>query len=454
MSEARHTNPPPAAADDRAGDGERRLAASLRRHMAAAAALVGVLAGGAGAWAAYAQIAGAVIAPGRVVVESEVKQVQHREGGILSEIHVRDGDRVAAGDLLLRLDDTVTRANLAVIAKQLVELEARQARLDAERSGAPRIAVAAPAAEQLADLARLRREAEASQQALLDARRAALAGRKQQLSEQIVQFERQAEGLAAQRDGKLEEIRLIEEELADLDQLYERKLVSRARITALRRDRARLVGEHGGFIAQIAQVREAMSERRIQILQLEEERRAEVLEELQDVRGRIAQLEEQAIAAQDQLRRGEIRAPRAGIVHQLAVHTVGGVLGAGETAMLIVPREDGLVVEASIPPVAIDQIRPGQSARVRFPSFDQRVTPELGARLLTVSPDLSHDAATGQSFYTARLALDEDGLAALDGKALVPGMPAEVFLTIDDRSVLSYLVKPLTDQIAHAFRER
>jgi HlyD family secretion protein len=419
-------------------------------------ALVLLLAGGVGTWAAIAEISGAVVASGTVVVESDVKKVQHQEGGIVREIRVRDGDMVAAGDLLLRLDDTVTRANLAVVSKQLLELAARQARLEAEQSGAERVVfgddVAGPS--MLPGQGGLRAEIEASQQALFEARRTALAGRRNQLEDQIVQFERQIEGLAAQRDGKAAEIALIEEELADLEPLFAKKLVAKARMTALRRDRARLVGERGGFVAQIAQAREAISERRIQILQLGEERRAEVLQELQDVRSRIAQLEEQQIAAEDQLRRVEIRAPRAGIVHQLSVHTIGGVLAAGETAMLIVPREDVLVVEARIPPVSIDRVASGQAARVRFPSFDQRVTPDVAARLVTVSPDLTRDEVSGLDFYTARLAISEEDLEALQGQSLVPGMPVEVFMTTGERTVLSYLVKPLSDQIAHAFRER
>ncbi|MEP2705259.1 MAG: HlyD family efflux transporter periplasmic adaptor subunit, partial [Roseibium sp.] len=202
------------------------------------------------------------------------------------------------------------------------------------------------------------------------------------------------------------------------------------------------------------QTKEAISEREIQILQLEEDTRAGVLEDLQDVRSRIAQLEEQQIAALDELSRVDIVAPQTGYVHQLAVHTVNGVIAPGETAMLIVPREDKLIVEAQIRPVDIDQLGQDQIARVRFPSFDQRTTPELNARLLSVSPDLTEDERTGMTFYTARLVLDEAELAKLGEKVLVPGMPVEAFLTTQDRTVLSYLVKPVTDQIAHAMRER
>ncbi|MBO6933291.1 MAG: HlyD family type I secretion periplasmic adaptor subunit, partial [Roseibium sp.] len=191
-----------------------------------------------------------------------------------------------------------------------------------------------------------------------------------------------------------------------------------------------------------------------QILQIDESYRAEVLEQLQEARSRIAQLEEQKIAAEDELTRVEILAPRNGYVHQLSVHTIGGVISPGETVMQIVPREDQLIVEAQVRPVDIDQMAPGQNARVRFPSFDQRTTPELNATLLTVSPDLSEDERTGMTYYVARLSIDDEELDKLGEQALVPGMPVETFLKTGDRTVLSYLVKPVTDQIAHALRER
>ncbi len=195
-------------------------------------------------------------------------------------------------------------------------------------------------------------------------------------------------------------------------------------MTALQRDRTRLKGEHGGLVAKIAEVNEAISERRILMLQIDEQSRAEVLEQLQDTRARIARLEEQKIAAEDQLRRVEIRSPQAGTVHQLAVHTIGGVVGQGETLMLIVPKGDLLVIEAQVQPRDIAQIVPGQEARVRFPGFDQRTTPELAARVRTISADLARDNVTGARYFVARLFIPDEELARLDGELLVPGMPA------------------------------
>ncbi|WP_417668686.1 HlyD family type I secretion periplasmic adaptor subunit [Roseibium sp.] len=426
-------------------DGE--LSKTIRHHMVVGGLLSLIVFGGLGGWSAIAEISGAVVTSGTIVVESNIKQVQHREGGIVREIRVKDGDTVSAGDLVIRLDDTVTRANLAVVTKQLNELSAQEARLEAERDGLPEAKFEGEATGALVDIRR-------GQQLLLDARRKSLNGRKQQLQEQIRQFSTQVEGLEAQLSATQSQMELIQLELADLEGLLLKQLVSKSRVIALRRDQANLQGEYGDFLAQIARTKEAISERRIQILQIEETYRAEVLEQLQEVRSRIAQLEEQKIAAEDELTRVEIRAPRAGFIHQLAVHTIGGVIAPGETIMLIVPREDQLIVEVQARPVDIDQLGPGQMATVRFPSFDQRTTPELEATLLTVSPDLTEDERTGQSYYTARLIIADEELAKLGGKALIPGMPVEAFLKTQDRTVLSYLVKPVFDQIAHAMRER
>lgn len=427
------------------------IATSLRRHLLLAGGVILLLVGGLGIWAALSKISGAVVANGVVVVESNVKRVQHQEGGIVQEINAQDGDLVAAGDLLLRLDDTVTRANLAIVSKQLDELHAQQARLIAERDNAPDIPFPEDLIQRVDEPEIL--AAVSGQHALLKARRASLKGRKEQLREQITQFQKQIDGFVAQQISKAEEILLIERELNDLESLFAKGLIPASRINALRRDRARLIGERGGFIAQIAQAKEAISERRIQILQIEEDARAEVLQQLQDTQSRIAQLTEQEIAAKDELRRVDIRAPRSGYVHQLAVHTVGGVIGPGETAMLIVPREDLLIIEAQIPPTDVDRLYRDQSVVVRFPNFDQRTTPELMARLLSVSPDLEVDEATGISYYQARLALSGGENEKLGEKTLVPGMPVEAFIVAGERTVLSYLLKPLADQIAHAFRE-
>lgn len=433
-------------------DSDGTLVRSIKAHMLWAVLITALLVGGIGAWATMTEIAGAVVATGTVVVETNIKQVQHQEGGIVSSIRVQNGDLVTAGDLLITLDDTVTRANLKVITQQLDELLAQEARLLVEQSGAEEILFPEPVSA-LEDN-QIFEQMRYNQSLLLEARRNSLSGRKTQLKEQITQFEKQIEGLSAQRDAKAKEIALIREELADLERLLALDLVSASRVMALKRDQARLEGEHGGFIAQIAQTREGISERSIQILQIEEEARADVLQQLQETRSRIAQLHEQRIAAEDKLTRVDIRAPRSGYVHNLTVHTLGGVISAAETVMVIVPQEDLLVVEAQVQPVDIDQLSAKQQATIRLPSFDQRTTPELKAALKTISADLMLDQTTGLSYYLARLTIPDEELEKLNGKTLIPGMPVEAFIKTEDRTVLSYLIKPIKDQIAHALKER
>ncbi|WP_306144119.1 HlyD family type I secretion periplasmic adaptor subunit [Roseibium sp. MMSF_3412] len=430
-----------------ANPADEELSKTVRKHLFFSLFVTIFVVVGIGGWATFTEISGAVVSSGTVVVESNIKQVQHREGGIVRQINVKDGDLVESGDLLLSLDDTVTRANLAVITKQLRELTAQELRLEAERDELRAISWPGDRIESLGDIER-------GQQLLLEARQNSKEGRKNQLEEQIRQFNKQSEGLEAQVTAKDSEIELIKEELADLDGLLNKQLVSKSRVSALRREQARLSGEYGDLIAQIARTKEAISERQIQILQIEESYRAEVLEQLQEARSRIAQLEEQKIAAEDELTRVDILAPRSGFVHQLSVHTIGGVVAPGETVMQIVPREDQLIIEAQVQPVDIDQLAPGQEARIRFPSFDQRTTPELNAKLLTVAADLTQDERTGLSYYTAKLVIDDAEMEKLGSQTLVPGMPVETFLQTGERTVLSYLVKPVTDQIAHAMRER
>ncbi len=427
------------------------LSTSIRRHLwGAGLFLCGLLVFVTG-WFAWMQISGAVIASGTVVVESNVKTVKHKEGGIVADILVQDGDRVAAGDLLLRLDDTVTRANLAVVEAQLNELLATEARLLAERDGLP--AILFPA-----DLTERREETSIAavldgQRRLMTARRAALNGRMDQLEEQIRQLQSEAEGLRVQTEAKRQEMALIAVELKGLESLLDDHLVSANRVYAVRRDRSRLNGERGALVAETARTGLEISERRVQILQLQEDSRAEILQQLHDARSEIARLKEQKVTAEDQLVRMEIRAPRAGQVHQLGVHTRGGVISPAETVLLIVPHEDVLLIEAQVAPTDIDELYAGQLATIRLPSLNQRTTPELIAQVLTVSAETSRDELTGQTFYTARLQLTDGEREKLGSAALLPGMPVEAMIRTGDRTMLSYLVKPIRDQIAHALRE-
>jgi membrane fusion protein, type I secretion system len=419
-------------------------------------AITVLLVGGVGGWATTAQLAGAVIAPGTIVVESNVKKVQHPTGGIVGEILVKEGGEVEAGQVVLRLDDTVTKATLGVVRSQLDELTAREARLLAERDDAAAVVFPAQLMAARDDAAAT---AVAGEQKLFESRRTALTGQRAQLRERVAQLNEEIGGLSAQLAAKESELVLIGKELAGVAELYHKNLVSISRYTQLQRDQTRLQGERGQFIAEIARARGKISETELQIIQLDQDFRTEVLKDLRDAQGKIAELKERVTAAEDQLKRVDLRAPQAGFVHQLSVHTVGGVIGNGETLMEIVPRADELVVEAKVAPPDIDQVAVGAKAVVRIMAGNQRTTPQITGVLTRVSADLAHEqqqnpAVPPQAYYTVRIALPAEEVARLEGLRLVPGMPAEAFIQTHERTPLQYLLKPLQEQIARTFRER
>jgi HlyD family secretion protein len=427
-------------------------ARSLRRHIAAGAALLAILLGGFGGWAATTEISGAVMAPGRVVVDTHVKKVQHATGGIVAAIAVRDGDTVQAGDLLVQLDPTVAGANLKIVTGTLDQLLARKARLDAERDGSGRIAFPPGLTGRSAepDVA----AAIAGEGSLFAARREARATQRSQLGERVRQLQQEIVGLEAQRRSKDDELRLVDKELEGVRALWERKLIEVTRLTALEREAARLAGEAGKLTSDIAQTRGRIAEIALQVGQIDQDLLMEVGKELRETESRIAELGERLVAAKDQLKRLDLHAPQAGVVHELAVHTLGGVVSPGDTLMVIVPEADRLIVEAKVPPMAIDQIRVGQAAGLRFTSFNQRTTPEIEGRITTVSADTSTNERTAEAYYDIRIEIADRELARLRADRIVPGMPVEVFLRTGERSVLSYLSKPLADQLARTFRER
>lgn len=406
---------------------------------------------GGGAWAAIAQLASAVIASGVVIVESDNKKVQHQQGGIVAEIDVHDGDRVEAGQLLIRLDDTQIRASRQIVDARLVEYEAQLSRLESERDGLAAIRPTDALAARLAEPQVAR--ALAGERVLFEARRTALSGQRDQLRQRIAQLDQQIIGLAAQQKAKEDEIALIEDELVGLEDLLAKGHVPVTRVIALKRDGARLRGELGAIIAQIATTRSTISETELQIIQLERDSAEEVNRSLRTVQAEIPALAERLIAADDELARTLIRAPRAGMVHELAVHTVGGVTAPGETLLKIVPEEDALVLETRIPTSRIDDVRVGQKATIAFTGLDSRTTPMLAGHVTLVSPDMSTDERTGESFYLARLALQDGEAERLGAARIQPGMPVEVFIATGERSVLDYLVDPLMRTARHALRE-
>ena len=425
---------------------------SMRRHLVAAIVVVLVLVVGVGGWAATTAISGAVVASGSVVVDSNVKKVQHPTGGIVGELRVHDGDRVHAGEIVVRLDETVTRANLAIVTKGLGELMARKARLESERDGLDTITFPAQLVADEGDPDRA--AAMDSERKLFSLRKTARSGQKAQLRERISQLGEEITGLAAQQNSKAKEITLVERELAGVRDLWNKNLVQLTRLTALEREAARLDGERGQLIAASAQAKGKIAETALQILQIDQDIASDVAKELREVDGKIGEFVERKVAAEDQLKRTDIRAPQDGTVFQLAVHTVGGVITAGDPIMLIVPEADNLSVEVKVNPQDIDQLQLNQKAILRFSAFNIRTTPEIEGVVTRISADTSTDQRTGQSYYTVRIAMPADQIERLGEVKLLPGMPVEAFMQTRDRTMLSYLIKPLHDQFLRAFREK
>ncbi|NTF10278.1 HlyD family type I secretion periplasmic adaptor subunit [Agrobacterium rubi] len=424
---------------------------SIRRHLLAGLVACTVLVGGAGAWASVTSLSGAVVAQGHFVVGSYVKKVQHPTGGVVGDILVSEGDAVKAGDVVMRLDATQTRANLAIVTKRLDELTARLARLEAERDNLSdiRFPDAILARQTEPDVASVIH----SERRLFDFRRQAREGKKAQLSERITQFGHEIDGLKAQEAAYNDGMLVLQQEITSLTTLRKDGVVSDQRLNGLKTQIATFGGERGEKIAYQAQVAGKISETRLQILQIDQDLKSEVSSELKDVQAQVGEYIERKISAEDNLKRVDIIAPQSGVVHELAVHTVGGVISPGEVIMSIVPEQDALALEVQIAPKDIDQISLGHAARLRMSAFNQRTTPQLTAHVTRIAADLATNERTGAFYYVVRLSVADGETEKLKGLKLVPGMPAEAMIQTADRTALSYLVKPLSDQINRAFRE-
>lgn len=424
---------------------------SLRRYQIVGFMGILIAAGGVTSWSAFASIRGAVIAPATIMVESYSKKIQHKEGGIVKEIKVRDGDVVDAGQDLIVLDDTETRSELGIIDALMLESLTKRSRLEAERDDADAIIIPDEvlARKDDPDVARVLN----GQQKLFETRRAAIKGKKQQLQEQIGQLQEQIRGLVSQQESTVIQTGFIKDELKGLQDLLKKGLVPVTRVLAMEREKARLDGQLGELVATKARAEGQIGEIKIQMIQVDEESRTQTLTEMRDVESRISELQERRVAARDKLSRTVIRSPIRGDVYQLMVHTIGGVIAPGEALMLVVPEADELVLQAQVSPQDVDQVRPGQKATVRFSSLSARTTPEVSAEVIQVSADVSRIDSTTPPFYGIRLRIPPGELKKLGTHKLKPGMPAEAFIQTTERSPLSYFLKPLTDQIAYTFRE-
>lgn len=423
---------------------------SLRKHQWIGTITVLLLVAGLGGWSAIASISGAVIAPSIVVVESNAKQVQHLEGGIVAEIMVKDGQQVKAGERLIRLDQTDTRASLGVIDAQLNELLSRLARLRAERDEADKVTfddklkLSVPAE----DLAKSRQ----GQLKLFKSRQRTVQAEKDQLEQRVAQLNEEISGLKAQQNSRQKQKAFLEDELVGLRKLTQRGLVPKTRLLALERQAAEIEGERGQFTADMARARGRIAELKVQATQTTSERRNETLTDLRSTQASVAELLERRRAAVSRLARINIFAPRDGYVHNLSVHTVGGVIAPREPIMAIIPEQDALQIEARVDPSDIHRVFDGQSVVTRFSSLDAAKTPELKGVVSRVPAASSQADGQTPPYYIVRVSISDGELAKLNGQRLKPGMPAEVYIETGDRKAISYLLKPFTDALPKVFR--
>ncbi|WP_295406217.1 HlyD family type I secretion periplasmic adaptor subunit [uncultured Thiocystis sp.] len=407
--------------------------------------------GGFGLWAAFAPIDGAAVASGVVAVESARKTIQHLDGGTVSEILVREGDRVAAGDIIIRLDDTQASAQLEITRGQYLSLRAQESRLVAERDDLPEIVFSE-------DLLTARddpriHEAIIGEKRVFDARRGALIGEQQVLQQRREQLEQQIQGLEALAASKLKRLNLYQEEITGLDKLFAKGLGDKSRLLEWERLAAEVDGERGQHQSDIASARVQIGETEIQSAQLKRKFTSEVVTELRDIETKLADLRERMRALQQTLERTVIRAPVAGAVVGSSIHTIGGVIRPGDQLLDIVPENESFIIEAQVQPMDIDRVSPGLEADLHMSAFNTRTTPVIPGTVLTVSADRLIDKATNRPYYLARIRVNPEGMEQLKARPLQAGMPVEAMIKTGERTFFDYLIRPFTDRLARAFRE-
>jgi HlyD family secretion protein len=436
--------PPMPAAAPRLDAAGPTLAAALASLLLIAAIAV---------WAQVTMISGAVIAPGQVVVRGKPKLVQSLDGGIVAAIGVANGDVVAGGALLMRLDPTLLEVTRDIARNRLAAALALAARLRAEQMGATELSFTYPdlpfAALDRADTAR----EEEGQRQIFAARAELLKGRRDQLAEQRRKLEVQAEGLEGLIAAKAAQLALLGRERANVQRLYERSLARQGQLLDLQRAEADLLGQLSGYRSDLAATRLAARDAELAVVQGEREFKEQVVTDLRLATTEAEELVLQIVNLGTQLDRVDIRAPSPGVVHELQATTVGGVVAPGAVLLQILPVDDGMAFEFRLDPRAVNRVQAGQPAQVVFPAFDQRITPKLNGTVAAVSPAAIADPASGQSYYRVELEIAADEIARLGPGALLPGMPLEAFLQTGERSVLGYLLDPLSAQIDRAFRE-
>lgn len=398
--------------------------------------------GGIGFWTAMAPLESAVVAPGTLVVEGNIQNVQHLEGGIVKELLVRNGDYVERGDVLVRLEEVRALAESTLVGHQWAAMRALQSRLESELASQPSVAFP----EDLLELARTNSEIHgllAAQRQQFEERRKTLEGQVKILQARIVQLRQEITGLKVQKESKERQVTIFQDELKGLRDLFEKGYTPRTRILAMEREVAELEGEIGSAIAGIARAETSIGEADLQITQIRQEFRETAINQLRDVQVQTSDLRERMTVTSDVLQRTEIRAPHTGTIQNLQIHTVGGVIRSSEQLMQIVPRDAKLVIDAQVSPMDIDNVRVGQVAEVRFSAFMSHDIPAIHGDVVLVSADRLTDERTGMPYYSARLEIPDEELTKIGDRRLIPGMPAETFIKTGERTALNYFLKPI-----------
>ncbi|WP_245220634.1 MULTISPECIES: HlyD family type I secretion periplasmic adaptor subunit [unclassified Ruegeria] len=415
-------------------------------------AALAILVGGLGLWAVKTRLAGAIVSSGVIEVQSNRQVVEHPDGGVVGEIFVRDGDVVASGEMLLRLDDTFLSSEQTIVEAQLFELLTRRVRLQAERDGLSPDELSTRLHEVQTEY-NIDLDLIEGQQNLFNARVETLSKQQEQLNKQLVQIESEIEGTQAQLVSLRRQVELIEDELEDQQNLLKRGLTQTSRVLALQREEASLTGEIGRLEAAVARLKGQIASTEIQIVELTATRREEAITTLRDVQAQIAELSERRLSLTERLTRLDIRAPVSGTVYGSQVFALQSVVQPGEPMMYVVPQDTPLLVAARVDAIHVDQLHVGQPVALRFPAFNQRETPELDGQVKNVSADTFTDEKSGFTFYRAEVVMNDGELDRLNGQELLPGMPVETLIKTDERTPLSYLVKPMADYFNRAFRE-
>ena len=405
---------------------------------------------GLGSWSFLAPLAGAAIAPGIISPDGNRKTIQHLEGGIIRAIHVREGDAVTAGQLLMTLDNIEAQARLEEIEKRYVHLLAREARLDAELHGSATFNLTVDGS--ITNRTEMK-SAASNQSELLARRLASREGREEILEKRIKQLQEENIGLTRMIEGQDEKIGFIGEEIESVAELLERGLERKPRMLALQRAAADIRIQRASNEAEIARNNQNVGEIELQLLTMRQQDVEDVSEELAEVRRAMAELKSEILWRADVVNRTEVRSPISGIVMDVRVNTLSGILRSGDPILDIVPTEVPLIIDARVKTIDIEVVHIGMPARVLLSAYQQRNMPQLFGTLRSISPDRLVEERTGEAYYLAKVEVPRSELEALPNVELIPGMPAEVMLLTGDATVADYVLGPIIGSLRHSFRE-